>query len=197
MGSEHEHSRLGQSRGGGSQRRAAGSRDDDATGNERPTVQEELDKFRRALTDLSVPAVSTAGEVWTEDAVRQRPEGAVGRERFGLEDVEHGASNRALVESQDQRLLIDDRTARSVDQNRVGLPRSRRLETEAAVGARLPAAGLQPWRLRRAGAGREREGTASAITMGPRRDVVRVKPANLTSKVRSLSTCRCYPTLTN
>ncbi len=56
-----------------------------------------------------------------EQRVGQRPKLVVRGQRLGVEDVDRGRSDPALAQDADQGGLIDDRSARGVDQDRRGL----------------------------------------------------------------------------
>jgi hypothetical protein len=108
-----------------------------ATGGERSCGGE------RAAREPRQAFVGKAQPVRRDDDVIERQQRIVGRRGLDLEDVEPGAGDAAGRERRDQRLLLDDRPARGVDQ--VG----RRLHQPAPASA-VPAATMMQLSRKRA-----------------------------------------------
>ena len=109
---------------------------------------------------ISVRSVGDVADVRRGEHVGHRAQRMAGGQRFGVEDVERGARDRARPQRLDQRGLVDDRPARRIDQQRSRFHRreSRRPDQAAGSLAQLEVDGQRRRRWRRtrraAGTGR-------------------------------------------
>ena len=62
---------------------------------------------------------SVGGDVRREDEARVMPEGVVGSQRFGSENVQHGKTQMPLVQMGEQGGFVDQRAPSGVDERRV------------------------------------------------------------------------------
>jgi hypothetical protein len=66
----------------------------------------------------SIEILGDVADVWGRENVVQLPEGMVGRQWLGFEHIDRGPGDPARLQRFDQGHLIDDRTARCVDESR-------------------------------------------------------------------------------
>ena len=84
-----------------------------------PPIQHIVDRGDRHLGHAGPRAYRRRGDVRQHDAVGEREQGVVGRNRLYGGNVQAGSRDRAICESPRQRLLIHDSASRRVDQNRL------------------------------------------------------------------------------
>jgi len=89
-----------------------------ATGRELAALEPAGDVVGRLAVESAVDPLGDVADVRRGDNGVQRTQRVVGRQRLGVEDVETGAGDALRPQCVDERRLVDDRTARGVDQQR-------------------------------------------------------------------------------
>jgi hypothetical protein len=79
-------------------------------------VQVRLDRGHDLTEGVPVTLAGDVADVRQQQRVGQRAQRAVRRQRLGLEDVQARAGDPAGPQHLDQRLLVDERSSRRVDQ---------------------------------------------------------------------------------
>ena len=91
---------------------------------------------RRGRPSRARAVVRGRADVGDDEQVGRVEQRVVGRQRLGVGDVERGAGEPALAQRVGERVLVDDRAARGVDEDRVGLHARERVGVDRGGGSR-------------------------------------------------------------
>ena len=95
--------------------------------------------FHHTVVPMGVMLAGKSGDVRHQHSVRQAAEWVVNREGFFIIDVEARARDLVVLQGVDQRRLIDERTARRVEQLGVRFHQAAPIRPDQAAAPTAPA----------------------------------------------------------